>query len=57
MASQVCVRHVSKKWSLEIVQLTMKQDPFECHVEIHVDVEPSDPYTNARIRKGKQILG
>ena len=31
-------RPISKRWFLKIVQVTMKHDPFDAHVEIHVEV-------------------
>ena len=37
MVSQFCVRPTSKTWILKLVQLTMKRDPFDVIIGIHVD--------------------
>ena len=36
MVSRFGVRPTSKRWFLKIVRVTMKQDPFDAHVGIHV---------------------
>jgi hypothetical protein len=37
MVSRFCIRLISKRRFLKIVQMTMKHDPIRCHVGIHVD--------------------
>ena len=37
MVSRFCVRPTSKRWFLKKVHVTMKHDPFDAHVGIHVD--------------------
>ena len=37
MVSRFCVRPTSKRWFLWIVQVTMKHDPLDANVGIHVD--------------------
>jgi hypothetical protein len=37
MVSWFCVRLISKRWLLKIIQVIMKRDPFDAMKEIHVD--------------------
>jgi hypothetical protein len=37
MVSRFCVRPTYKRWFLKIDQVTMKHDPFDANVGIHVD--------------------